>query len=75
LTENKKLTEIDESTNNEKTYQVSIRAPKNKLEGADEIAMRFGGGGRKGAAGIDILTSTSLNKLWHTLAVQAKGSL
>jgi nanoRNase/pAp phosphatase (c-di-AMP/oligoRNAs hydrolase) len=69
LTENKKLTELGESTNNEKTYQVSLRAPKNKLEGADEIAMKFGGGGRKGAAGIDILTSSSLNELWYTLAL------
>jgi hypothetical protein len=48
FTENKKLTDLGESTNNEKTYQVSLRAFKNNFEGADEIAMKFGGSGRKG---------------------------
>ncbi len=37
-------------------YLASIRAPLSQLEGADEIAGRFKtGGGRKGAAGINLL--------------------
>jgi len=37
-------------------YLVSIRAPLNQLEGADEVAGHFKtGGGRKGAAGINAL--------------------
>jgi hypothetical protein len=45
------------SGDEEITYQVSIRAPKNNLNGADVIAAKFGGGGRKGAAGTNVLPS------------------
>jgi hypothetical protein len=50
------------------TYQVSIRAPKNNLNGADLIATKFGGGGRKGAAGIDILPSSLQEELFALLS-------
>ncbi len=55
LTEIKELAERNNLVSGEKMYQVSIRAPKNNQVGADEIASQFGGGGRKGAAGIDVL--------------------
>ncbi|MBL4799502.1 MAG: DHH family phosphoesterase [Oleispira sp.] len=61
------LTERDELFNNELTYQVSIRAPKNNMTGADEVAVKFGGGGRKGAAGIDILVSKQQEELFIIL--------
>ncbi len=64
------LTERAEKIDVEVTYQVSIRAPKNNLVGADEIAMHFGGGGRKGAAGVDILTNIS--DLWSLIAKKYK---
>ena len=57
------LTKREELIGDESTYQVSIRAPKNNLIGADVIAAKFGGGGRKGAAGVDILTESNMNKL------------
>jgi single-stranded DNA-specific DHH superfamily exonuclease len=45
-------------------YLVSIRAPQNYLEGADEIALSFPtGGGRRGAAGINQLAEDELEKL------------
>jgi len=49
------------------TYQVSIRAPKANSTGADEIAVQFGGGGRKGAAGIDVLEPTEVQVLFDKL--------
>jgi single-stranded DNA-specific DHH superfamily exonuclease len=52
----------------ERTYQVSIRAPKNNLNGADVIAAEFGGGGRKGAAGIDIFPSRLQEELFTMLS-------
>ena len=58
------LTERDEHACGAPTYQVSIRAPKNNLTGADTIAIKFGGGGRKGAAGIDRLVAELINELW-----------
>jgi hypothetical protein len=48
----------------EKTYLVSIRAAKSNLVGADTIAVKFGGGGRKGAAGIDRMLETDIDTLW-----------
>lgn len=46
------LTEIADSS----AYIVSIRAPKIRQEGADYIAGQFDtGGGRKAAAGINVL--------------------
>jgi hypothetical protein len=63
------LTEREEkidgpNSKKEKTYLVSIRAAKNNLVGADTIAVKFGGGGRKGAAGIDRLLETEIDILW-----------
>jgi hypothetical protein len=57
----------DPNGDEEITYQVSIRAPKNNLNGADLIAEKFGGGGRKGAAGIDILPSKFKKELFEML--------
>lgn len=48
-------------------YLVSIRAAKNNLVGADTIAVKFGGGGRKGAAGVDRLLETEIDPLWADL--------
>jgi hypothetical protein len=62
LTEREKMVENADGTQ-EKTYQVSIRAPKNNPVGADEIAAKFGGGGRKGAAGVDVLPLTQVSDL------------
>jgi single-stranded DNA-specific DHH superfamily exonuclease len=57
------LTEREDKVDSEQTYQVSIRAPKNNLAGADVIAIKFGGGGRKGAAGIDVLFADQIENL------------
>jgi len=64
------LTKREEKIDNEVSYQVSIRAPKNNLVGADVIANQFGGGGRKGAAGIDILPAELKNSFWEALQVK-----
>ncbi|MDD5240824.1 MAG: acetyltransferase [Sulfuricella sp.] len=40
-------------TKNGGVYTVSVRAPLAALAGADELCLRFGGGGRKAAAGIN----------------------
>ena len=61
------LTEREECIDGAPTYQVSIRAPKSNLIGADTIAMKFGGGGRKGAAGINELMSTDIEILGQEL--------
>ena len=47
--------------------QISIRAPKNNPTGADEIATRFGGGGRRNAAGINELLPQQLEEFWQVL--------
>lgn len=58
------LTERKEVVDGEPTYLVSIRAAKTNLTGADTIAVKFGGGGRKGAAGIDDLLAKDVDALW-----------
>lgn len=46
------------------SYLVSIRAPQNQLEGADEVASMFKtGGGRRGAARINSLSESELPAL------------
>jgi nanoRNase/pAp phosphatase (c-di-AMP/oligoRNAs hydrolase) len=60
VTENKKSVDVEELIVGEVSYQVSIRAAINNLVGADEIAMKFGGGGRKGAAGTTLLHQINL---------------
>lgn len=54
------LTEREKLEDGQLTYQISIRAPKNNPFGADLIALKFGGGGRKAAAGIDVLKENNL---------------
>ncbi|MEY8214078.1 MAG: DHHA1 domain-containing protein, partial [Colwellia sp.] len=66
------LTEREGKIDNEMTYQVSIRAPKNNPVGADVIANQFGGGGRKAAAGIDVFNHNYLLLLFVTLNRLAK---
>ena len=61
------LTEREERVAGKPTYQVSIRAAKSKLIGADTIAMKFGGGGRTGAAGINRLLAEELDAFWTEL--------
>lgn len=61
---------VRESGEEEPTYQVSIRAPKNNPIGADVIANQFGGGGRKGAAGINNLDSNSIAPLLECMGVE-----
>jgi hypothetical protein len=51
------------------TYLVSIRAPMDFPHGADEVALAFaGGGGRKGAAGINRLPASDLPRLIEKMA-------
>ena len=51
------------------TYLVSIRAPLNNRNGADEVARQFPtGGGRKAAAGINALPATQLDEFLNTIA-------
>lgn len=45
------------------TFTVSIRAPLNAPQRAMEVAKRFGGGGRAGAAGIDGLPADRMDAL------------
>lgn len=47
----------------ERAYRVSVRAPLNNKQGADEICRQFGtGGGRKAAAGINALKESDLKR-------------
>ncbi|MER2494117.1 DHH family phosphoesterase [Catenovulum sediminis] len=44
-------------------FLVSVRAPKNRASGADELCMKFEtGGGRKAAAGINMLPTDELSR-------------
>ncbi len=52
----------------EPTYTVSVRAPLNNKQGADEVCIQFPtGGGRAGAAGINLLPETMLPTFIDTL--------
>ena len=51
------------------SYLVSIRAPLNNRNGADELARQFPtGGGRKAAAGINALPGSQLNEFLNAIA-------
>lgn len=43
-------------------YSVSVRAPTADPRGADELCRQFAGGGRKGAAGIDLLPASEFER-------------
>ena len=58
------LTEHHASGSESQTYQVSLRAPEARMSGADQIAAKFGGGGRRAAAGIGGLPAGQLTELW-----------
>ena len=62
------LTENQASGAESLTYQVSLRSPKARMQGADEIAVKFAGGGRRAAAGIGGLMSAQLSQLWDVAA-------
>ena len=52
-------------------HRVSVRAPYNRKDGADELCRRFpGGGGRKAAAGIDALPQDSLESFVESFNLQ-----
>ena len=48
-------------------YLVSVRAPKTRPSGADEVCLQFEGGGRPAAAGINDLSAEQLGLFWQTL--------
>ena len=48
-------------------FQISIRAPRSNPTGADNLASQFGGGGRKGAAGINDIAEKDLPVFWQAL--------
>jgi len=55
--------------NDEATYTVSVRAPLNNKQGADNICIQFPtGGGRSGAAGINHLPKEMLGKFIETMS-------
>ncbi len=43
-------------------YRISVRAARDHSYGADALARQFGGGGREGAAGIDLLPATDFDR-------------
>jgi hypothetical protein len=45
-------------------YVVSVRAPVSRPEGADELCRKFGGGGRRAAAGIDFLQEADVDRFY-----------
>lgn len=51
-------------------FTVSIRAPLANRVGADELCRRFGGGGRKAAAGINALPAARLEDLTRAFRAQ-----
>lgn len=57
------LTLNEHIENVEDTYTVSVRAPLNNKQGADDICVKFPtGGGRSGAAGINALPKAMVNQ-------------
>jgi hypothetical protein len=56
------------------TYVVSLRAPQAAPSGADEFCRRFGGGGRAGAAGIDHLSASELDRFIAELSAAHWGA-
>jgi len=55
--------------NQDATYTVSVRAPLTNKQGADEVCIQFPtGGGRAGAAGINQLPQSLLDKFIDTLS-------
>jgi oligoribonuclease NrnB/cAMP/cGMP phosphodiesterase (DHH superfamily) len=57
------------TVNEDNTYTVSVRAPLNNKQGADEICIQFPtGGGRSGAAGINELPQKMLEQFIATVS-------
>jgi len=60
------LSQIDDDC-----YQVSVRAPLNRREGADELCRQFDtGGGRKAAAGINQLPGADIDRFTQAFTAQ-----
>ena len=58
-------------TEKESSYLVSVRAPLNRREGADELCRKFpSGGGRKAAAGINDLAKSDLGSFIQSFKEQ-----
>jgi len=54
-----------------KNYQVSVRAPINRRDGADELCRQFDtGGGRKAAAGVNKLPEAELGRFQKAFEAQ-----
>jgi nanoRNase/pAp phosphatase (c-di-AMP/oligoRNAs hydrolase) len=53
--------------NKNRSYLVSVRAPHSNKNGADTLCFMFGGGGRKGAAGINSLPKEEKKDLLKSL--------
>jgi hypothetical protein len=56
--------------NKNRDYLVGVRAPYNNKSGADLLCSMFGGGGRKGAAGIDNLANKEKNNFINEFSKQ-----
>jgi len=54
--------------NGQDGYTISVRAPKNRLHGADTLCALFGGSGRAAAAGIDHLPRTRVTAFTEAFA-------
>ena len=54
-------------------YVVSVRAPLERPEGADVLCRAFGGGGRKAAGGIDLLSGSDLEAFREAFEGAFKG--
>ncbi len=63
------LNEIDDSSEQQASYTVSLRAPLNNKQGAGDICSQFPtGGGRAAAAGVNELPSAMLDEFIETVA-------
>lgn len=67
------LTELNDEQGAELRYMVSLRAPKANSTGAVDIAVKFGGGGRAAAAGIDVLPYACIDALILSMKQQYAG--
>jgi single-stranded DNA-specific DHH superfamily exonuclease len=55
-------------------YSVSVRAPRAAPVGASKVCEVFGGSGRAGAAGIDVLAAQDLDRFIHTFSTTRWGA-
>ena len=60
--------------NKNRDYLVGVRAPYNNKSGADILCSIFGGGGRRGAAGINNLPKQDKNNFIREFKKQFSGN-